>query len=57
MYLKLRYFSEYIYRQDKTRQDNLIIFFTGNNTIKDLAPMVERANRGEPRGRKIKEIW
>ena len=64
MYLKLRYFSEYIdktrqdkTRQDKTRQDSLIIFSTDKNTIKDLAPLVAKANRGGAGERKIKEIW
>ena len=38
---------------DKTRQDNLIIFSTDKNTLKDPTPLVEKAT-GE---RKIKEIW
>ena len=39
------------------RQDNLIIFSTDNNTIKDLAPQAAKANRGGPGERKRKEIW
>ena len=54
MFSKLRYFSEYI---DKTRQGNLIIFFTDENTIKDPTPLVKKADRSGPRERKIKEIY
>ena len=39
------------------RQDNLIIFSTDKNTMKDLAPLVAKANRGRAEERKIKEIW
>ena len=41
----------------KHRQDNLIIFSTDKNTIKDLAPQLAKANRGVPGERKRKEIW
>ena len=54
MYLKLRYFSEYI---DNTRQHSLITFCTDKNTIKDLAPLVAKVNPGGPGEKKIKEIW
>ena len=37
------------------RQDNLIIFSTDKNTIKDLAPQAVKANRGEP-GEKEKKF-
>ena len=39
------------------RHDNLIIFFTDKNTIKDLAPQAAKANRDGPGERKRKEIW
>ena len=38
------------------RQDNLIIFSTDKNTIKDLAPQAAKANRGRPGESKRKEI-
>ena len=41
----------------KHRQDNLIIFSTDKNTLKDLAPQLAKANRGVPGERKRKEIW
>ena len=50
MYLKLRYFSEYM---DKTRQDNLIIFSTDKNTIKDPTPLVEKCHRRKKNKRNL----